>query len=137
MDKNGITQSAYSVVYKKFKGAAKLADKGLQIGCLPNPNSVTKVRQMLNLKLRDYIGDYKFINDTLQVPTSKGSKMKDPVTVKLNDFNSLFADVEQVQRTMVQLYGITTASNCYSITIQFMVAYHRNYIVGLCWLLWV
>jgi len=65
IDKNGITLLAYSIVYKKFRGAAKLVSKRLWIAYLSNLSNITKVRQMLNLKLCDYIEEYKFINNTL------------------------------------------------------------------------
>jgi hypothetical protein len=88
-------------MYKKFKGSTKLVGKRLRISCLPNPKSVTKVQQMLNFKLRDYIGDYKFMIDTLQVPTLKDSQTKYWITAKLDEFNPLSANEEQIQRTMV------------------------------------
>jgi len=41
------------------------------------------------------------------VPPSAKSAKKEPMQVTLNEMNSLFCDVEQVQRTMVLLYGLT------------------------------
>jgi len=35
------------------------------------------------------------------------NKTKEPIYVALNEVNSFFADVEMVQSTMVQLFGIT------------------------------
>ena len=80
---------------------------GLRIGCLPNPHTVSVARKMLNLKLGDYVGEYYLINNTLEVPATAKSKTEDPIKVKLNDNNSIFVDVEQVQRTMVELYNVT------------------------------
>jgi len=62
---------------------------------------------MLNLKLNEYIGEYYSLNETLVVPTSIEAKSKDPVKVCLNEMNSLFVNVEQVQQTMVQRYTLT------------------------------
>lgn len=106
-DRNGITHAGYGAIYKKFKGAIKSVGKGLRIGCLPNPHTVSVARKMLNLKLGEYVGDYHSINNTLEVPATAKSKAKDPIKVRLNDNNSLFVDVEQVQRTMVELYNVT------------------------------
>ena len=55
MDYNGITQNGYAAVYKRFQSAAKVSNKGLRIGCLPRPFRVSKTRQMLNLKLAEFI----------------------------------------------------------------------------------
>ena len=65
------------------------------------------LRRMFNLKLGEYVGNYHSINNSLEVPATVKSKSKDPIHIKLNDNNSFFADVEQVQRTMVELYDIT------------------------------
>ena len=106
-DRNGITHAGYGAIYKKFKGAIQSVGKGLRIGCLPNPHTVSVTRKMLNLKLGDYVGEYYSINNTLEVPATAESKIEDPIEVKLNDNNSIFVDVEQVQRTMVELYNVT------------------------------
>jgi hypothetical protein len=106
-DRNGITHNGYEAIYKRFKGAARVAGRGLRIGCLPNPHQVSLARSMLNLKLTEYVGEYYSLNETLVVPASAKATSKEPVKVCLNEMNSLFVDVEQVQRTMVQLYGLT------------------------------
>jgi hypothetical protein len=109
-DRNGITQGRYATIYMKFKDFAKIANKGLCIGCFPNPYNVSKARQMLNLKLVEYVGMYHFINNILEVPTIVGkSKTKEPLHVKLNDKNCIFVVVEQVECTMVKLYGFIPA----------------------------
>ena len=70
------------------------------------------LRVDLNMKLKDFVGDYYHINSTHEVaPTRTSSKpknQKDKMIV-LNDTNIFFADIEVVQRTMVALYGITEA----------------------------
>ena len=64
----------------------------------------------LNMKLKDFVGDYYHINNTHEVApartSSKTKNGKDNMIV-LNDKNTFFADIEVVQRTMVALYGIT------------------------------
>ena len=66
----------------------------------------------LNMKLKDFVGDYYHINNMHEVApartTSKTKNQKDKMIV-LNDKNTFFADIEVVQRTMVALYGITEA----------------------------
>lgn len=111
MDRNGITQAGYAAVYKQFKGATRAAGRGLRIGCLPNPHQISLARSMLNLKLSEYVGKYYSIVSTLEVTPPPKSKSKDLVKVSLNEFNSIFVDVEQVQRTMVELYEITPSGN--------------------------
>jgi hypothetical protein len=73
-DRNGITHAGYGAIYKKFKGAIKSAGKGLRVGCLPNPHTVSVARKMSNLKLGEYVGDYYSINNTLEVPATAKSK---------------------------------------------------------------
>lgn len=111
MDYNGITQTGHAAVFKRFQSAAKVANKGLRVGCLPKPFKVLKTRQMLNLKLYDYIGDYYFLTDSNTFPpvtkSKARSKENEIIKVSLNQYNNIFADVEQVQRTMVELDGIT------------------------------
>lgn len=106
-DRNGITHNGYEAIYKRFKGVARVAGRGLRIACLPNPHQVSLARRMLNLKLTEYVGEYYSLNETLVVPASAKATSKELVKVCLNEMNSLFVDVEQVQRTMVQLYGLT------------------------------
>ena len=107
MDYNGITQNGYAAVYKRFQSAVKVSNRGLRIGCLPRPFRVSKTRQMLNLKLAEFIGDYYSLTESNTFPLPTKSKEKDFVIVSLNQYNNICADVEQVQRTMVELYGIT------------------------------
>jgi hypothetical protein len=111
MDRNGITKPGYAAVYKQFKGATRVAGRGLRVGCLPNPHQISLARSMFNLKLSEYVGKYYSIVSTLEVTPPPKSKSKDLVKVSLNEFNSIFVDVEQVQRTMVELYEITPSGN--------------------------
>jgi len=113
-DRNGITQDGWRGIFKKYQGAVKAAGQGLRV-CLPNPFQVTTARSMLNFKLREYVGEYSHITDNINVAPSKKSTNKNLVKVELNEFNSFFADVEQVQRTMVDLYDITLEGTSYLI----------------------
>ena len=64
----------------------------------------------LNMKLKDFVGDYYHINNTHEVaPTRTSSKTKNQKDKMIipNDKNTFFADIEVAQRTMVALYGIT------------------------------
>ena len=66
----------------------------------------------LNMKLKDFVGDYYNINNTHDVaPTRTSSKPKNlkDIMIILDDKNIFFADIEVVQRTMVALYGTTEA----------------------------
>jgi hypothetical protein len=109
-DLNGIAQSGYRAIYKKFTGAVNLVGKGLKIGCLPNPHKVTLIRQQLNMKVSEYVGAYYSICDTFEGATRKqGAKNKEQVRVSLNESNNFFVDVEQVQRTMICMYNFTSA----------------------------
>lgn len=112
LDDSGITQSAYRRVYTQFKEGAKIAGKGLRIGCLPKPFHISLLRQQLNSKLTDFVGQYYSINNSIEFPVGSKSKKKEPVKIKLTSHNSLFCDIEAVQRTMVLLYQITLAGKC-------------------------
>jgi hypothetical protein len=68
---------------------------------------VCLARHALNLKLQEYVGHYDHIDNVIEVSATKKSKDKSTVKVTLSEFNSFFADVEQVQQTMVHLYDTT------------------------------
>jgi hypothetical protein len=106
-DRNGITIEGYGAIYKQFKHGVKAVGRGLRIGCLSKPFHVSRLRTEMNLKLRDYVGDYYAIRNTLEILPGLRAKNKDPERLTLNENNSIFVDVEAVQRTMVTLYGIT------------------------------
>ena len=107
-DGSGITNEAYSEIYKKFVGGVKSAGKGIQIGCLlPKPYHISLLRKEMNAKLADFVGEYYPIINTLEIPPALQSKKKESMLIELNEHNSLFVDVEIVQRTMVQLYKFT------------------------------
>jgi hypothetical protein len=59
----------------------------------------------LNGKLKDFIGDYKHIDNTLEVPDPEDKSKA--LQYVLNDKNNIFVDIEAVQRSMIKLYGIT------------------------------
>ena len=76
---------------------------------------VSLLRTELNLKLKDLVGHYYHIDSTLElvaqalVTNGKGRKKKSDISrVVLTTKNSLFVDIEVVQRTMVKLYEFTT-----------------------------
>ena len=77
-DRSGITNEAYNNIYKKFKGGTKAAGKGLRIGCLPKPYHVLLLQKELNNKLRDFVGDYYPIKNTLEILPGLKSKKKNP-----------------------------------------------------------
>lgn len=106
-DRSGITQSGYGALYKTFKRAASCAGGGSRVRCLPPPHAVSKLRQELNAKLSDLIGEHQHIDSSFDVPAPTKSKSKEPMKITLSSKNSLFVDVEAVQRTIVSLYGIT------------------------------
>lgn len=91
------------------------AGLGKRVNCLPNPWHVACSRKEMNFKLAEYVGEYCLLNETITVPASKKSELKEPLKVILNEMNSFFCDVEQVQRTMVHLYGVTPAGNYLSL----------------------
>lgn len=108
--RSGITNEAYSEIYKKFVGGVKSAGKGIRIGCLlPKPYHVSLLRKEMNAKLADFVGEYYPIINTLEIPPAPRSKKKESMLIELNEHNSLFVDVETVQKTMVQLYKFTPA----------------------------
>jgi len=61
----------------------------------------------MNAKLQDFVGDYYSINNNLEIMPGPRSKKKEPSRLKLNENNSLFVDIEVVQRMMVHLYDFT------------------------------
>ena len=106
-DRNGIIVEGYGAIYKQFKHGVKAAGRGLRIGCLPKPFHVFQLRTEMNLKLRDYVGDYYAIRNTLEILLGSRAKNKDLEHLALNENNSIFVDVKAIQRTMVTLYRIT------------------------------
>jgi hypothetical protein len=111
-DRSGITQAGYAEVYKKFKGSLQTAGKGLHVGCLLNPHQVGQLRQELNSKLKDFVGEWKVLENTYEAPSTAVGKRKskqklDKNSLTLTKYNNLFLDIDSVQRTMVRLYDIT------------------------------
>ena len=104
-DSSGMTDIAYSKIYRKFKNGIKVVGSGLRVGCLPRPWHVSLLRQEMNAKLRDFDGDYYSISNISEIQLSTKSKKKETVRVELTMKNSFFVDVEMVQRTMVSLYN--------------------------------
>lgn len=65
----------------------------------------------LNANLEDYIGDYYHISNSWEIPVKANEDPKKrigPTHLHLDDRNNLFADLETVQRVMVQHYKMTT-----------------------------
>jgi len=79
---------------------------------MPKPYHVSLLRRELNSKFKDFVGEYYSINNQVVISPFAKSKKKESVKLKLDEFNSLFVDVEQVQRTMVNLYRITPEIQC-------------------------
>lgn len=71
---------------------------------------VAVLRRELNENLPQFIGEYYHIDGRMTLPPPKtkgGGKRTMPLEVKLDDKNTLFVDIEVVQRSMVMFYGIT------------------------------
>jgi hypothetical protein len=72
---------------------------------------VSLLRRELNSNLPEFIGNYQHIEGryTALAPKKKqvGSKVAPILDLKLDDKNSLFIDLEVVQRSMVKFYDIT------------------------------
>ena len=75
---------------------------------------VSLLRRELNSRLKDLVGDYYHIDSMLELVASasvtngKGKKKNPDISrVVLTTKNSLFVDIEVVQRTMVKLYKFT------------------------------
>ena len=95
-NRNAITNSGYTAIYKDFKGAIEASGKGFKVGCLPNPNQINKLRREMNDNLKELIGEYYSITDNLIVKPNLRAKSQDPVKVSLNEMNSFFVVVEAV-----------------------------------------
>lgn len=102
-DQNNIIHNSWNAIFQTFSKSAKSACKGIWIFCLSEPYHVSLFRQELNSKFRDFVGDYYSINNELEIPPNSKSKKKESTRLKLNDNNSLFVDIEGVQKTMVNL----------------------------------
>jgi len=68
----------------------------------------------LNSKLGELVGQCTHINNSLEIAASKGKllekgkgKGRQYERLVLNEKNTLFTDVEAVQRSIVKVYGIT------------------------------
>jgi len=72
----------------------------------------------LNSKLRELVGDYCHINNTLQIATNKSRPQKEKGKEKglphekyiLNVKNTFITDVESVEKTIRRMYGIILES---------------------------
>jgi len=104
-DHTRIMHKGYESIFKKFKTMTSSTRKGLKVGCLSKPHSIRKLRQDMNNKLADIIGDYYSINCSFEILLNKKSKALKRIT--LNEHNTFFCDIEAIQRTMVSLYQIT------------------------------
>ena len=97
-DRNAITYSGYSALYKRFSGAVKSAGHGLRVSALSNPHQLSLLRREMNDKLEDLIGKHFHIDNTLVIPLRKGSsKLKTASKIELNSKNTFFTDIEKVQ----------------------------------------
>jgi hypothetical protein len=69
----------------------------------------------MNSQLEKYVGRYHYINETYSIPMgSSRRKQKDPMAeqsgpthLHLNESNTIFVDLETVQRAMVHFYHVT------------------------------
>lgn len=106
-DRNGITQRGYSALYQRFKKGVRVVRHGLRVSCLPKPFHISLLRLSMNAKLKEFVGDYYSINDTMETLSRPKSRKNE--RIELNNHNSFFVDIEAVQKTMILLYKITTS----------------------------
>ena len=100
----------YDAIYKAVKAPIADFNKRVNGSILPSPYHVKLLRQELNANLPQYIGEYYHGEGRLTLPsTSKKNKTSEDMVkeVVLTEKNSLFTDLEVVQRSMVIFYGIT------------------------------
>ncbi|KAG0595634.1 hypothetical protein M758_UG183700 [Ceratodon purpureus] len=93
-----------------MKEGLRFVDKNMNLKSMPNPFQVSLLRTEMNGNLKNYIGDYYHINNSWQIPVKAGEdpkKRNTPTHLHLNENNTLFVDVETVQRSIVKLYDIT------------------------------
>lgn len=73
------------------------------------------LRRELNGKLKDFIGDFEHIVNYLEVPDPEDKSKA--FKYVLNEKNNIFADIEAVQRSMINLYGVTVDGECFLLRI--------------------
>jgi hypothetical protein len=66
-------------------------------------------REMIAKVLCNFMGDYSSIYNTLKILPGPKTKNKKAIRIELNEYNSLFMDIEAGQKSMVTLYNFTLA----------------------------
>jgi FtsZ-binding cell division protein ZapB len=111
-DAAGVAHGGYGEIYKSVKGRIALVNPGLKCALLPAPNKIAVLWKQLNANLPQFIGDYYHIDGRMVLAAPKRTKTNViPKEVILNDKNTLYVDLEVVQRSMVMFYGMTEAGN--------------------------
>ena len=108
-DVAGVTGRGYTSIYKTVKNRIGLIAPGFKSSILPAPHRLVKLRKQMNSKLPQFIGEYYSIEGRRMIPEVRvaGKVTTSAKEVILDSKNSLFVDLEVVQRLMVMFYEIT------------------------------
>lgn len=108
-DGAGVTHRGYTAIYQTLKNRIGLVAPGMTPSILPAPHRLASLRQDMNAKLPQFIGEYYHIEGRRVIPAVRqGRKEITPAKeVILHSKNNLFVDLEVVQRSMVLFYNIT------------------------------
>lgn len=108
-DGAGVTHRGYKAIYRTLKNRIGLIGPGMTASILPAPHRLASLRQDMNAKLPQFIGEYYNIEGRRVIPAVRqGKKEITPAKeVILHSKNNLFVDLEVVQRSMVLFYNIT------------------------------
>lgn len=112
-DSAGVTVRGYDAIYRTVKNRIGMVAPGIKSGILPAPHRLGSLRKEMNLKLPQFIGDYYHIDGRRTIPEVRvgGKVVTAAKEVVLDSKNSLFVELEVVQRSMVMFYEMTTEGN--------------------------
>lgn len=96
LDVSGVSKKGYSSIFHAISSTLK--DQRIKRVLLPNPATVWRIRGHLNDSIDEFIGQYIHIEEIF--PGGKGTTVYDP-------WNNIFVDLQQLQRRMVEFYGLT------------------------------
>lgn len=104
-----VTGRGYTSIYKTVKNRIGLIAPGFKSSILPAPHRLAKLRKEMNAKLPQFIGEYYSIEGRRIIPEVRvaGKVITSAKEVILDSNNSLFVDLEVVQRSMVMFYEMT------------------------------
>lgn len=109
-DGAGVTHQGYKAIYRTLKNRIGLIGPGMTASILPAPHRLASLRQDMNAKLPQFIGNYYSIEGRRVIRTAVRQGKKEITAAKeviLHSKNNLFVDLEVVQRSMVLFYNIT------------------------------